>query len=336
MSTSKRQRLDAFLTPLKKTTGNSQGGRTTPGSVSKLQFSTPAFLKRNPLPVVGENGTYTSPQKSTRLPRKPLVRGLSAIVASLRKVEEEALDEDLEALREMEGAEAATTSTNKNTNSDPSAIPSAGPKTTVSKPTPAEEDILVADSQGRQLLLGGFDDEGLYDSPNEEQQLDRGQPLKVYKKKGQKRTTRRVNMKPVRFKRPTEQPAGDNSPDDDEEQDHAEGAKGGIVPETQLNSVNMDGPDDDFLGSDTELDGSDIETVLKAAEGATSTKAKGKPKGNRKKRDMAKDETGKKEGPVKRAVKVSATAHANFRRLKLRNTGVKGGPGHNSRFRRRR
>ena len=44
-----------------------------------------------------------------------------------------------------------------------------------------------------------------------------------------------------------------------------------------------------------------------------------------------------KEGRVRRTVrKVNELAHANFQRLKLRNSGAKGGAAHNSRFRRRR
>ena len=36
--------------------------------------------------------------------------------------------------------------------------------------------------------------------------LDRGQPLRVFKKKGQMRTIRRVNSRPTRAKRPASQP----------------------------------------------------------------------------------------------------------------------------------
>jgi hypothetical protein len=38
---------------------------------------------------------------------------------------------------------------------------------------------------------------------------------------------------------------------------------------------------------------------------------------------------------IKAARKVKAMAHQNFKRLKLRNSGAKGGPAHNSRFRRK-
>ncbi|KAL0939494.1 DNA replication regulator sld2 [Colletotrichum truncatum] len=275
MSTSKRQMLDSFMTPLKNKEGNVLDART-PTTVSKLQFSTPSFLKRHTQPPPTEINDFAAPP--LRLPRKPMVRGLSAIVASLRKVEEEQLDDDLEALREAEGAEAQ-------------------PKAS-SKPT---EDLLAADSQIH-LPLGGFDDEAMYDSPDEEQ-LDRdGKPLRIFKKKGQKRTTKRSNMKPTQVKRPLATVENAVQDNDDNE----------TVPETQANGMADDLPDE---LADMESD-SDFDDTSSKASGAKKTE---------------------KVGTVKKAVrKVNELAHANFRRLKLKNNGAKGGPGYNSRFRRRR
>jgi len=294
-SAGKHPLLDAFWTPLKKTDGNSQSA-TTPSSHSKLHFSTPAFLKRNPLPPVDENDEFESVPPA-RLPRKPLVRGLSAIVASLRKVEEEKLDDDLEALREMEEAE------NPNPRPKPQPAPAAAPAAAAT--TAAKEQILAADSQAGQLPLGGFDDEGMYDSPTEEQLDTNGQPLRIFKKKGQKRTTKRVNMKPVRAKRP----AGSY----DEAEDEAE-----TVPETQVPAGEPTDPDAEFKAA---------EESASEAEARTKKKKKKKPAKEAKKSD----------GPVKKAArKVNELAHANFKRLKLKNSGAKGKPGFNSKFRRRR
>ncbi|OAQ66187.1 DNA replication regulator SLD2 [Pochonia chlamydosporia 170] len=288
MSSSKRNMLNTFATPLKNRRGSLDA--KTPSSVSKLQFDTPAFLKRHSLPVVDENAMFADPAP-LRLPRKPLVRGLSEIVASLRKVEDDVLDDDddLDALREAEGGGA---------NIPGPMSPSLGtrqvPASTV-PPAPA----LVEDSQ-RPALLGGFDDENMYDSPVEDGVDQSGNPLPVYKKKGQKRTTRKSNIKPLRKKRP-EKVSQDSGSDGED-----------IVPETQA----AGGPDGDF---EDVASGSDFEheDVAKSEE---------KPK----KKD-------KKEGPVKKvARKVNELAHANFHRLKLRNNGAKGGPGYNSRFRRRR
>ncbi|KAI1178271.1 DNA replication/checkpoint protein [Nemania sp. FL0916] len=301
MSSSKRNMLNAFMTPRKQKEDNPLGART-PNSVSKLHLNTPAFLRRAPLPTVGENAEYVSPPAAwRRLPRKPLGRSLSSIVTSLRKLEDERLDDEMEALREMENEFDAP--------HDPRLAMSP------SKPPPK---VLEPDSQTPQLL-GGFDDEALYDSPTEEAKGPDGQPLRVYKKKGQKRTTRRVNMKPTKAKRPQPTKAkgkpelGADDEDEDEDED--------VVPETQFDATKPieDLPD---MGSDSDSDfhASDAEEskepTQKAPKKATTD--------------------AKKEGKVQKAArKVNELAHANFKRLKLRNTGSKGGPGFGSRFRRR-
>jgi hypothetical protein len=265
---------------MKKRDGQNAVG--TPTSVSKLQFDTPAFLKRHSLPTLDENTTFDAPP--LRLPRKSLVRGLSEIVANLRKVEEEQLDDDLEALREMEAE-----------------MEYGGPTEPATKPQKREpkQDILEPDSQAKQLPLGGFDDEGRYDSPTEEAGDRDRRPMKIFKKKGQKRTTRRANMRPVLIKRPTN-PAEDNGGDEDDQD---------TIPDTQAHT----GKSDVAGESDGEFEDKDDTQGAKAKKPA------------------------KQEGVVKKAArKVNQAAHANFHRLKLRNNGAKGGPGYNSRFRRKR
>lgn len=280
MSESKRQLLNTFATPLK----NRQGETNckTPTSISRLQFDTPAFLKRHSLPVADENAMFADPSP-LKLPRKPLVRGLSEIVASLRQVEEDALDDDLEALRDLENDMNAPR------------MPSAP-----AKPTDEEHVILEKDSQTRPALLGGFDSEEMYDSPVEDGVDHNGNPVPVYKKKGQKRTTRKTNMRPV-AKHRSQDPALRRDGDSD---------SGDMIPETQV----VPGP------------GGEGAEDVDSAKGAT-------PKQN----DVAANKKNKVEGALKKGIrKVNEMAHANFRRLKLRNHGAKGGPGFNSRFRRRR
>ncbi len=290
MSSSKRAMLNTFMTPLKPRDGNTAGGRT-PTSTSKLQFSTPSFLRRAPLPPIDEDGGYKSP-RPLRLPRKPLGRSLSSVVASLRKLEEEKLDDDLEALHEMENEASAP-----------------NPAKTA-KPTKPNDDVLQPDTQAPQLL-GGFDDEALYDGPTEDALGRDGRPLKIYKKKGQKRTTRLVNMKPTQTKRPQQS-----------EEDNPEGDEADTVPETQINATKHD--DDEPLDLDS---GSDFD---ESGEGDRAQPQKKQPKKDSKKKTDG-------EGKIKKAArKVNALAHTNFKRLKLKNTGSKGGPGYNSRFRRRR
>ncbi|KAI0441319.1 DNA replication/checkpoint protein [Xylaria telfairii] len=300
MSSSKRNMLNTFMTPRKRKEDNPLGART-PSSISKLHLATPAFLRRAPMPTVNEDGEYMSPPAPLRLPRKPLGRSLSSVVAGLRKLEEEKFDDELEALHEMENE---TSSSNA---PKPAAATAKAPR-----------EILEPDSQGPQLL-GGFDDEAQYDSPTEEVKGRDGQPLRVYKKKGQKRTTRRVNMRPTRAKRP-------QAPmKDDAGSDIGQGEEDGdVVPETQFDPKKpIEGlpdidSDSDFNASDAEDDAPERKQSKKTVNTA------------------GKKEQKKKEGRVQKAArKVNELAHANFKRLKLRNTGTKGGPGFGSRFRRR-
>ena len=288
MASSKRQMPNAYATPMKNRRASFEGKTPQPDSVSKLQFDTPAFLKRHSLPALDENAIFDD-AAPLRLPRKPLVRGLSEIVASLRQVEEDALDDDLEALREAEGYDEPS-----NHYRAPSPTLSLGGS------APAGEVQTIPETQHqetqyRPALLGGFDDEAMYDSPVEDEVDRNGNRLPVFKKKGQKRTTRKVNIKPVRLNRPEK---GVHSDNEDE-----------VVPETQSFKRRI-GPNDELPDS--------------ASEGEY----------NESKQAKKKVKTG---ASVKKAVrKVNELAHANFHRLKLRNHGAKGGPGYNSKFRRRR
>lgn len=333
-------RKSVLSTPLKDTSNRIAKTPSSSRSVSKLQFQTPAFLRRIPMVKINENSEFASPEP-IRLPRKPLVRGLSSIVADLRKTQEERLDDDLEALREMESETAPSGPAKK-----PSAPPHSEGQPPSALPRPAAADdshtetILAEDSQKQNLgLLGGFDDEGMYDSEDGEQEgVDRdGKPLRVFKKKGQKRTTRRTNMRPVMTRRPTS--AGPPREPDYEEE-------GETVPETQLGTSvpARPGADDDDADplSGSEFDGSDYDDEEdelardepRATKKAASSKKQTAPTAKQKKAD---GDGGKPEGKVKRtARKVNELAHANFKRLKLRNSGAKGGQGFNSRFRRRR
>lgn len=313
-SPGKRYLLDSFATPAKNRTLTVSGGKT-PSSVSKLHFSTPSFLRRDsqrPLPPVNENdegGPELSPQM-VRVPRKPLVRGLSSMLAGLRKLEEEAADEDLEALREMEAEEAGETKPVKKVASGENKPVS---KTIASVPP----EILVQDSQNGLLKLGGFDDEAMLDSEPEEEKGRDGQPLKVYKKKGQKRTTRRVIMKPVRSKPQPQDPA----PEEDDGDDLTHQDNHDTVPETQTVDDSTAG-----FGEARNFD-SDSQSEYTASEGGTRYR---RP-------NQKKDRNVNRDGKIKTAArKVSAMANQNFKRLKLRNSGAKGGPAHNSRFRRKR
>ncbi|PFH58083.1 hypothetical protein XA68_14202 [Ophiocordyceps unilateralis] len=240
----------------------------TPTSKSKPHFDTPAFLRRHALPVVDEATELDAPAP-LKLPRKPMVRGLSEIVASLRRAEEEALDDELEALREAENDQG-------------------GPDA----PPPAE-----TGSQPQHPVRGGFNDGAVVGTKT----LNRNEkPMTMYKKKAPKRTTRQVKMKPMRTKRPVDL----NLANDGVEEDEVEAGK--RVSKSE-GAHPADTGESDAGFEDGNGDG-----------GGGEKKAK-------------------KESRMKKTVrKVNELAHANFQRLKLRSGGAKGGPGYNSRFRRKR
>ncbi|KAJ4293016.1 hypothetical protein N0V88_005680 [Collariella sp. IMI 366227] len=271
-----------------------------------------------------------------RLPRKlGLGRTLSSVVAGLRRLEEEAFGDEEEAMREMEmememgGMGAGPL--NRGGTAGTSVVEVRDSQLGAPKPNEAQEERAVN-------LLSAFDDEAQYDSLDETGVRD--QTLRQFKKRGQKRTTRLVNMRPTRAKRPV-----NPQPEEDEDDD--------LVPETQFNQSLPPTNEDGLLPSDIDsasLASFDPSSDNEDDEGATNTKAKKTKQKQQKKSSTAAAENakdakdakdggtdGKSESVVKRAVrKVKATAHANFKRLKLRNNGAKGGPGYNSRFRRRR
>ena len=216
-----------------------------------------------------------------RKPPRLAGKGLSALVKGLRDMEDEKLDEELEMLREIEGQ--------------------CGPSSKVSQPK-----VLVDDSQGPDMPLGpdgGLESEDEEDIEKEGQGRD-GKPLKIWKKKGQKRTTRRVLMKPNVAKWKPE-PAWKGEAESGEEDEQA------VVEQTQITTQK---PNEDY---EDELDGEDDANEVDVGKKKTKKKAEGN-----------------KQGLVAKVRKISATAHANFRALKIKNKQSKGKRG--ARFGRRR
>ena len=260
---------------------------TSQYTVPKLCFDdTPAFLKRDSqrADVEKENvmggveEVSWSPVAMRKLP-KAAGRGLSALVRGLREMEDEGLDEELDLLREMEGGGA--------------------PRNQLDQPK-----ILAHDNQRPEMPLGpagGLDsDEDDVDYIDDRNGKD-GKPLKVWKKKGQKRTTRRVLMKPSTAKWKPE-PAWNGDDEDgvaerqvsgaDRSTDH--GCNGDGYEDVEQSQGKMAAGYDGRHGSDDDLE--------KIAEG--------------------------------RKKKISATAHANFRALKIKSKQSKGKMG--GKFKRKR
>lgn len=289
ISASKRNLLSTFLTPSTRHVVESR----TPGSgsrsgVSKLRFDeTPAFLRRdsqrarNDLDAEGEDND-TMPWSPVRVRTNPAGRGLSALVRGLRELEEEKLDDDLEMLHELEAEEIGRDG-----------------DVEIKKP-PAPPKLLVADSQTPDMPLGpdGNNNESEDEEALAKEGLGRdGKPLKMWKKKGQKRSTRRVIMRPVTGKwKPEAEWTGGRDTDEKDE-----------VGETQL--INNVAPNNEASESEHEFLDSDEDELSNIA-GAEKKKRPTKAKAS-------------EEKPKKKKM-VAATAHANFRALKIRNKQSKG------------
>ncbi|OJD24628.1 hypothetical protein ACJ73_04015 [Blastomyces percursus] len=156
-------------------TGNDDTVNERRGSASNnpLGSDTPSFLRRRNLfssssranshqHARGASGAtlHDLSPIAVRMPQKLVGKGLSTIVQTLRDIQEERLDEELDVLREIE-AEAAV----------------------------REDDVIINDSQVP-----------LHDVEGDGNREGNTFMARQWKKKGQKRTTRRVIMRPVRAK----------------------------------------------------------------------------------------------------------------------------------------
>jgi hypothetical protein len=268
--------LDKFVTPQKR----KRREHGTPSSSMK-EFATPSFLRRDAvLDAIAEDDEPTP--RPAPWKRKVLGRSLSSMIQSLKKQEEDRLDEEADIMREME-------------------MEAEG----ISVPKKARKpDVQVQDSQHHMRL--GPDGAGSSDEEDEENKADdgldaNGQPRKIWKKRGQKRQTRRVIMKPA-FVKPLSE------------------LDKNIVPTTQLDPEDALSDSDD---SDSDYASDASHTPKKRK---THTKKVDAPQPAQKTSAA---------GTVKAvAKKISATAHANYRRLKIKSKGGNGGGG--KRFGRRR
>ena len=298
---------DFFLTPSNRRIFDQR----TPGSncvVSKLRYDvTPAFLRRNSVSTrnvlpgggkgdVDEHEEISWSPVAVRPRAKPLGRSLSTLVLGLRALEDEKLDEELDLMREMEQ----------------DSVVDCG-----AQPASFENPIVaVKDSQIAELPLGpdraGNTEDDSEDTHTEAQGKD-GKPVKVWKKKGQKRTTRKVNMRPSAAKwKPETQWKGPKNMEKDDEMVY--------VPESQILGqaatcdvgTGVDDVDDmEYLTEDVHKSNDEQDGTKTAARERVKTKQKsGDKPGNDNIREAPKKKKNRKINPL---------AHANFRALKIKN-----------------
>lgn len=295
-------------------------------SLAKSLFDeTPAFLRRRSQNMrfsavgkdedeAGDDGSDTWSPVAIRKLRPPAGRGLSALVRKLREMEDEHLDDEMAILRDLESGD------------DDDDAPSQHTKP---KEAPA---VMVGDSQVADMPLGPdraieSEEEGGGDG---DAAVKENEPSKFRKKKGQKRTTRKVVMKPsiVKWRPEPKWEGGMESDDEAEEEDNTT-----VVEATQLAKASgVDPPQEDGLETDSDPYNSHDEDKSTGGGDKSKGKLQRQKKADKKKKSLQ-EEAGKnttdhhqkeESRTQKLKKKISATAHANFRALKIKNKNSKG------------
>ena len=290
-SSGKRFFLEAYAgTPLKRKRDEES---YTP-STAKRQYATPSFLRRNfPLARIDEDSQDTA-LAAPPFKKRGVVRSLSSIIQGLKKHEEEKMDDDWDIMKELEADERSDTE------------------------RPSVPKVLVEDSQAIEMPLGpdkgaelnddaSVDDQGAFDA--------NGKPRKVWKKKGLKRQTRRVIMRPV-IQKPKKATKAAHSDSEDSESEAA-------VEEDPQGQDLSEGEGDDV----SELEAGDSDSKHDSQQSRHEPSVR-KPKKLKKGKREDEKRKGKEAGADdedtgKKPKKVSAQAHANFRRLKIKSKNSK-------------
>nr|POE48135.1 dna replication regulator sld2 [Quercus suber] len=325
-STGKRFYLDAFAgTPLKRKRDSDTDGET-PSSTQRA-FATPSFLRRSfPLAPIAEEenhepGTRVNPSFKRR---GGFVRTLSSMIQNLRRNEEQRMDDEWEIMQQIEAEEQEEQEEEREgkAHEEPA------------KRKMEANDLDGHDTEGAEMPLGpdmAAEGELTDDGSRDRGALDaNGNPRKVWKKKGLKRQTKRVIMRPVLHKAQKAEEARDDDGDGDEEGEVC------AVAETQLRSP---GPhmslqdDNDHDSSEFEVDDDDGDIDAQSAKKKARSM---KNQTNAKLKDSTITTTTTTTTTVKKKRKVNDLAHANFRKLKIKNKNSKangrGGPGGGRRF----
>nr|POE93341.1 dna replication regulator sld2 [Quercus suber] len=305
-STGKRFYLDAFTgTPLKRKREPAEEP-ATPSSAQRA-LATPSFLRRSfPLAPITEEEDRAPSGGALSNPgfrrRGGFVRTLSSMIQNLRRNEEQRMDDEWAVLQQLEAEEADERGTHAehDTTLPPAARPAADGRGAEGRGAGAAE--------GVEMPLGpdqAAQGDEVDDGARERGALDaHGNPRKVWKKKGLKRQTKRVLMRPVLHK--AQKAVDVQSGDADEEEEVCTAGA-----ETQ--------PDGSGPRAAVPADGDDSASEHEEAEDGEGKDGTGETARTRKAKSQTKDAgsaTGKKK-------KVNELAHANFRKLKIKNKNSK-------------
>lgn len=184
-SSGKRFMLDTFATPLKRKRDDHDHGHATPSSTMK-SLATPAFLRRSHtvsiMETLAEEAAHDDAVLGLTRPRGPpfkrqkgFIRSLSSIIQGMRKQEDDALDEQMDIMDEMDNM-------NQYDSLAPDVVQETQPKEVVPADVVEESQIVMPLGPDK-----GYESE---ESSDEDQPANNGR--KPWKKKGLKRQTKRV------------------------------------------------------------------------------------------------------------------------------------------------
>ncbi|KAF3931751.1 hypothetical protein ABW19_dt0210215 [Dactylella cylindrospora] len=299
-TTPSRKRRYEFQTPLSKKSHRNLSDEPDP-------FATPEFFRQHHYNFeVKENGSPATPEMARFAPPNRMigkVKPLSALVKELREMQEN-FDPGMEVLREMEQQELNLQNSSKNADG-----------TSNDGPHQATEDQLAS-------RTGEDGDEGA------------GKAVKppVYKKKGQKRQTKRVKIRPVRSAKAavTAEESDDPGSESDAEMSDREGELNQPTTKGSIQVNSNEESDDAGESSAEEHDGehndnSEIsEDELSAVEAKPGRKA---ASGRRGRSSNGTTQTTAKPAKSATAQKkkrmVGPEKHQNFHRMKIHHKGKK-------------
>ncbi|KAF3923322.1 hypothetical protein ABW21_db0203205 [Orbilia brochopaga] len=282
-TTPSRKRRYEFQTPLSKKS-KAKADEVDP-------FATPAFFRVSQCTFeLKESGSPVTPDIKQFLPNRGMigkVKPLSTLVKELKEMQDSYEDPGADVLRELEQNELFGGD----------------------EPVAKADDAAARISKMADALLPPLDLEKAEEVENEN-----AKKPPAYKKKGQKRQTRRVKIRPVRAAKASAKTAAKTSPESDSGSDSDDEVEAQVPPAKEKQAPQVDDNDsaNEFPDSD-EFDAPDI------SEDELSLVATKKTKTVTKKTQQKAKEPAK--APQKKMIK--ATQHQNYTRMKIHHKGKK-------------
>ncbi|KAK6543202.1 DNA replication regulator sld2 [Orbilia ellipsospora] len=279
-TTPSRKRRYEFQTPLAK--------KSRPNSNDPDPLATPAIFRQHSYSLeLKETGSPISPDIQRFLPNRGMIgkmKPLSTLVKELREMQDKEEDPGADVLRELEQSELNLQQTDVGDNNSPN-------------------ELTLEKTEGLATVVSAGDADGLA--------VRTTTKPSIYKKKGQKRQTRRVKIRPVRSA------TAKSMRDDLSDLETDESDKGGNeAPQTPLEVIS----DGQAASPDNDSDGGKCSNTSDISEDELSKMTSKNSKAATKPRQMKNN--GRTSSPgAKKIAMVKADKHQNFTRMKMHHKG---------------